>query len=49
MTQRSIDRLSEVATRVMRWLVGAVGLLVAGLVLGGVGLVRALRRPRHLG
>lgn len=30
MTQRSIDRLGEVATRAMRWLVAAVGVLVVG-------------------
>lgn len=42
MTQRSIDRFNAVATRMMRWFVAAVGVLVAVLAVGVLALVRAL-------
>jgi hypothetical protein len=42
MAQRSIERLDAVATPMVRWLVAAVGVLVAVLTIGVIALVRAL-------
>jgi hypothetical protein len=47
MTQRSLARLSAIATPVIRTFVAAMGLLVAVLVMGVVALVSGLRTGRR--
>ena len=49
MTQRSIDRLSQVAMRTMRWLVAAVSLFLAGLAIGGMAIIHVRHRRSRLG